>query len=54
MAKVKIITKKVIFPTESIVPTDSDAPRRIIAIFSTLFDVNLSAGLIHAGWKSCL
>jgi hypothetical protein len=51
MAKVNIITKKVILPTVRIVLTDKDAPRRIMATFNIFLDVNLRAGFIHAGWK---
>ena len=54
MANVNIITKKVILPTDIIVFTDNDAPKRMIAIFRTFLDVNLSAGFIHVGWKKML
>lgn len=54
MAKVNIITKKVIFPTDRITLTDSDAPRRMMASFRIFLEVNFSAGFIHAGWKKLL
>ena len=54
MANVKIITKKVILPTDMMVPTDKEAPRRMMASFKIFLDANLSAGFIHAGWKKLL
>ena len=48
-AKVNIITKNVIFPTDMIVFTDNDAPKSTIAAFSIFLDVNFSAGCIHLG-----
>ena len=49
MRKVKIITKKVILPTDIIVPTEREAPKRMMATFKIFLDTNLRAGLIHAG-----
>jgi hypothetical protein len=54
MANVNIITKKVILPTDIIVLTYKDAPKRMIATFSIFLDANLSAGCIHLGWKKQL
>ena len=54
MAKVNIITKKVILPTERMVLTLMEAPRRMIAAFRTFLEVNFKAGSIHAGWKKLL